>query len=148
MLNFNLYHERAQTSKKEEITDHQKQLEARLKFVNLLIIKKYWSSKEINPAYYLYSVLCIDTSSLVDKNEFYQWINNYINNDYMFRNDNQDFTSILDLFIKKILTNIDNCKYMNLDGFISFLKLFVIVNSSNGNINYESVSQINLINFL
>lgn len=138
MENFKVYNDKMRSFKNEEINkeNHLKNIEARLKFLNLLIMENYWPNNEIDPVIYLHSVLCHETSKSIDKQQFYAWLSKYCDND-LFGKINKE--AILSLFINKILTNEENCRYLTINGFNVFLKVFLFTNETKGKLSYSNV---------
>jgi len=136
--NFNLYYTKVKNIKIEDLKEikHEKQIRTRIKIIDLLLLQKYWLTDEINPVLYLHSVLCNETSIPLERNLFYNWLYDYLDIENLYDIDKE---AIFKLFTEKILVNKDNCRYLTVKGFKTFLKLFLIVNESNGTISTEQV---------
>ena len=134
---------------------HERNLQHRLDFLNILIKKNIWSIEETDPANnpidFLYEILHNDPISENDKSEFYSWINTLLMNKAMSSRDEEVVTEskgnsafveekVFILFNDKILSS-ENIKYLVFSAFDSYLKLFFEFNKKLKLLNFERPSE-------
>ena len=117
--------------------NHTQNLKARMDFVNTLILNNIWRTEHNDPIYFLYEILIENSISVKDKNEYFNWIMNLLEQ----KEKNEDKGTedkIFKIFNEKICKDQESCKNLSIQAFESYLKVFLNVNSSN---NYLYVSK-------
>lgn len=107
----------------------------RLEFFMFFIFKKIWiqNSPYEDQILYIYHILVEDQITEKDNLEFYLWIKNLLNSNNMNYEIEQN---IFSLFNTKIFNDLKNCQSLSIQGFESYLKIFLNINKKHELLNY------------
>jgi hypothetical protein len=113
-------------------------IRARLRFFNILIVKKIWNSFD-ESIDFIFNIMINDSLSEKDSQEFYIWIKKFIE-----KNENMEIEEkIFDLFNNNICSDSKKCQNLSIQAFESYLKLFLDINKKNKFLDYNFTGVIN-----
>ena len=108
-------------------------IRARLRFFNILIVKKIWDSFD-ESIDFIFNIMINDSLSEKDSQEFYIWIKKFIE-----KNENMEIEEkIFDLFNNNICSDSKKCQNLSIQAFESYLKLFLDINKKNKFLDYNN----------
>lgn len=106
---------------------YSKNIRKRLGIISSLIFRNIWHY-ETDPIDLVYDFLMEDSISEKDNLIFYEWIKFLVNAEKL---NFESETNIFNLFNKKICADSKKCQNLSIQGFESYLKIFLDVNKKN-----------------